>query len=441
MATQNPLFPSNTPQDQNSSGGYILPQSRDGRNIQPLNDVSSSVKGRDEAANVIRQKLEKLYADEPAAEAELQEIEHHHRKPSKHQERLQQIQNEATSVADIQTKWHEYYAQLPENEKHEVWQEFYAEQSKHSRYAQFANKQSETQPKSDLKPVHERSLPQKTVVSTHEIATPSASAKRIRDARSARDVQQTIREKVSASSNSSSAPSPLRSLFFGLGTGAIVLLIMLFGLFNELIVTPFIQPSRSVSATPIILSTDGIAADEQSKVIIPKINVEIPTDYSLTSLEEDIVQEGLEKGVVHYPITSKPGEQGNAAFFGHSSNNLFNPGEYKFAFVLLNKLEDGDMFYLTRDGVVYAYRVFQKEIVAPSDTWVLDPVEGKAATAVLITCDPPGTTLKRLVVWGEQISPSPEGLQPSTATTAQATPEPLPGPPESLWDRMTGWFL
>lgn len=436
MTAQNPLFPSNTPQEPQQNG-YVLSRTND----DATNGASPKVMGRDEAANIIRQKLEKLYAEEPAAQAEIQEIQHHHRTPSKHQVRLQQIQQEATSVADIQIRWHEYYTGLSEIEKHEVWQEFYAEQSQHSRYAEFASSQPAVTEKPDHKPVHERKLPEKVTVSAHEIATPTAAAKRVRDKRSAREVKESIRETVNTNGQLS-AKHHVKSLLFGLASGFAVLVIMLFGLFNELIIAPFIQPSRNVSATPIILSTDGIAADEQSKVIIPKINVEIPTDYSLTSLEEDIVQEGLEKGVVHYPITSKPGEKGNAAFFGHSSNNLFNPGQYKFAFVLLNKLEDGDMFYLTRDGTVYAYRVFQKQIVNPNETWVLDPVKGKPATAVLITCDPPGTTLQRLVVWGEQISPSPADAAPSSVATAtKEITQPLPGPPESLWNRMTGWLF
>lgn len=308
MTTPNPLFPSNTPQEP-TQDGYVFSHGQNGTGVG--DSSQPKVMGRDEAANVIRQKLEKLYAEEPAAQAEIKEIEHHHQAPSKHQLRLQQIQQEATSVADIQVKWHEYYTGLSEVEKHEVWQEFYTEQSQHSRYAQFAETQPAVQEKPDHKPIHERKIPEKAVVSTHEIATPSAVTKRVRDKRSAREVKDSIRDKVSTDSKLT-AKHHFKSLLFGLGSGVAVLVVMLFGLFNELIIAPFIQPSRNVSATPIILSTDGIAADEQSKVIIPKINVEIPTDYSLTSLEEDIVQEGLEKGVVHYPITSKPGELGNA---------------------------------------------------------------------------------------------------------------------------------
>jgi LPXTG-site transpeptidase (sortase) family protein len=447
MSTQNPLFPTSQSPDENSDG-YVLPAKNPEQKIQPTGNLQKDVQGRDAAANVIRHKIQELYAEEPSVEVEIAEIEHHHNKPSKHQLYLEQIQQNAQSVADIQVQWHNYYTSLTEEKKHEVWREFYAEQSKHSRYAQFTHKQpepkaadaveaKETKPKPAVK---ERKAPQRSVVSNHDIATPSASQKRLREARSAREIKKGIRQKVSANGKLTSKHH-FQSLFFGLATGAVVLLFMLFGLFNEMILAPLYQPSRNVSSTPIILSTDGIAADQASKVIIPKINVEIPTDYTLTSLEEDVVQAGLENGVVHYPVTSLPGEKGNTAFFGHSSNNIFNPGKYKFAFVLLSKLENGDMFYLTRDGKVYAYKVFKKQIVSPSDTWILNPVEGRAATATLITCDPPGTTLKRLVVWGEQISPDPTGAEPSSVSATNSDAPPLPGPPESLWQRMTSWFL
>lgn len=425
---ENPLFQSSDKTDDKKSAGYVLPKGKKHTVEPPKDDPHKNA-----AANVIRQKLATIYSDEPSARQEIAELPNVHKPLSKHQKFLDELQKKATSVAEIQTKWHEYYTNLPEDEKHQVWREFYAEQSKHSRYAQFTEKQHEPE-----------KHPNGAVVSKHEISTPSASHKRLRDARSAREVKEGISRKIDANAHSEK-PHPLKSLFFGLAVGVTVLVITLFGLFNELIIAPFIQPSRNVSATPIILNNDGIAADGTTKVIIPKINVEIPVDYGLTSMSEDVVQQGLENGVVHYPSTVKPGEQGNAAFFGHSSNNIFNPGKYKFAFVLLSNLEPGDMFYLTYNKKVYAYKIFDKKVVNPNDTWILNPVEGKTATAALITCDPPGTTLHRLVVWGEQVSPDPAtNTQAASGSTQQAgadTNQELIGPSTSLWSRFTDWLF
>lgn len=423
---QNPLFPTPDDKGDKKSSGYILPKGK-----KPVVQPPEKAQNNNAAANIIRQKLAAIYAEEPNAKKETAELPNAQKPLSKHQRFLQDLQKRATSVAEIQTKWHEYYTNLPEEEKHQVWREFYTEQSKHSRYARFTENQHEPEKHANG-----------AVVSKHEVATASAAHKRLRDARSSREIKESINQKLESNAKPKKQ-SPLRSLFFGFGVGFTVLLVLLFGLFNEMIIAPFIQPSRNVSATPIILDNDGIAADGTTKVIIPKINVEIPVDYGLTSMTENVVQKGLENGVVHYPSTVRPGEQGNAAFFGHSSNNIFNPGKYKFAFVLLSNLQPGDMFYLTYNKKVYAYKVFDKKTVNPNETWVLDPVEGKSATAALITCDPPGTTLHRLVVWGEQVSPDPTSNTPA-AQNPSTTPEKnkdLIGPSTSLWNRFTDWLF
>jgi hypothetical protein len=68
---------------------------------------------------------------------------------------------------------------------------------------------------------------------------------------------------------------------------------------------------------------------------------------------------------------------------------------------------------------------------------VLDDIPGKTATASLITCDPPGTTLHRLVVIGEQISPDPSGNSAGGgASVPTATKDRLPGNGPTLWTRM-----
>jgi sortase A len=169
---------------------------------------------------------------------------------------------------------------------------------------------------------------------------------------------------------------------------------------------------------------------------VPKINVQLPIVYGAQSVREEDVQKSLEQGVFHYPTTAVPGQLGNAAYFGHSSNNIFNKGKYKFAFVLLHELEPGDIFYLTKDGKVFTYKVFKKQVVNPTDTWVLNSVEGKAATATLITCDPPGSSARRLVVWGEQISPSPTGNTVAATPSEALASADLPSDSPSFWNRL-----
>lgn len=446
MTTQNPLHPINNASD-DQTNSYLLQKNNTQRVEPSAAFVKSETEGRDAAANIIRQRIAELYTDEPEVKDELTEINNTKNLQSKHQIYLKNLQDTAKSVAEIQTGWHQYYTNLPEQEKHQVWQEFYAEQAKQSRYAEFVAKQPKI-PETTTNPLQSSmrsgNAPERAVVSTHEIATSSAAQKRLRDMRSAREIKQAISYNASQQ-GILKAKHHFQSLLFGLSAGAIVIIVVMFGLFNELIIAPFIQPNRNVSATPIILTTDGIANTNESKIIIPKINVEIPIDYSLTSLTEADVQKGLESGVIHYPATVMPGEIGNGAYFGHSSNNIFNPGKYKFAFVLLSKLENGDMFYITYNGKAYAYKVFKKQVVNPGDTWVLGAVPDKPVTATLITCDPPGTTKHRLVVWGEQISPDAGTATASTNTSATientTSASELPGPAPSMWQRIKSWIF
>lgn len=381
------------------------------------------------AADVIREKVARIYDEEPNARRELAESEA--AKPrSKHQQFMHELSTSGKDLVTIQTEWHNYYQKLTPTEKHEVWQEFYASQSAVNGAAepeQATPKVEDPHTLAEHKQPATRKKPRKRKT--------AASKPKLRDARSVDDAKKTIQHKVSAGGKLT-AKHHLQSVLFGLAMGAVVLVIFLFSFFNEVIIAPFIQPSRVASSTPIIVGSETVAPTDKNEVIIPKINVEIPTDFSATSINENEIENNLENGVVHYPTTALPGQNGNAAFFGHSSNNIFNKGKYKFAFVLLHTMEKGDTFYLTYNGKVYVYKVIDKKVVDPSEVGVLDPVPGQAATATLITCDPPGTSLKRLVVIGQQISPDPSGnaaaatnqLDQSNNTAAN-----LPGNGPTLW--------
>lgn len=379
------------------------------------------------ATKVIREKVARLYSDEPGALQELAESEAAaHR--SSHQQFMYELSTSGKDLATVQTEWHEYYQSLPAEEKHRVWQEFYESQSLATHQAQLT---TDDAAKAQLMAVH------KQQAARPERSKPIAAkqARKLLDARSAAEVQAAIRHKVTAG-GTLKAKHHVQSLLFGLGMGSVVIIIFLFGFFNEVIIAPFIQPSRVAAATPLIVSSTSVAPTTTPEVIIPKINVEIPVNYSETSTNESTIENDLESGIVHYPTTVMPGQTGNAAFFGHSSNNIFNKGKYKFAFVLLHTLVPGDTFYLTYSNKVYVYKVITKSIVDPSDVGVLGPVAGQIATATLITCDPPGTSLHRLIIVGQQISPDPSGnTQVTTTPITTSAPTQLPGNGPTLWTR------
>jgi sortase A len=62
----------------------------------------------------------------------------------------------------------------------------------------------------------------------------------------------------------------------------------------------------------------------------------------------------------------------------------------------------GDVFYIVYKSEIYKYKVTKVEIVSPTDTFYYSSSLDKK-TATLMTCWPPATTLKRLIVIGESL--------------------------------------
>jgi sortase A len=379
------------------------------------------------AADLVRKKVEAAYAGEPdAATGAVDAAELGNSiKRSSHQDFIYNLTNSGKALSEIQNAWHEYYAGLPDEQKHEVWQEFYAAHAQASHYA----------------PAQPALSPQSLSYEEIPMNAPSTAQLSPRPQKALYRTLADLRDYAFGAVNNRAKLNPMQhfqSLLFGLGVGSVVILIFMFSFFNERFIAPLIQPSRNVSNTPIIASSE--ASGPNPEVIIPKINVEIPVVYDISTIDEATVETGLERGVVHYADTAVPGEDGNVVIVGHSSNNIFNPGKYKFAFVLLSRLEDGDLFYLQKGGKRYTYEVYEKKIVKPTDVGVL-ATKDKQATATLITCDPPGTSINRLVVIGEQINPSPSKNSAQVANNTLATKTAvIPGNSPSLWHRLTGWI-
>ena len=125
-------------------------------------------------------------------------------------------------------------------------------------------------------------------------------------------------------------------------------------------------------------------------ISIPKINI----DEALVST----VDTDLKKHLVNYQGTSTPGKNGNAVIFGHSTlPQLFNAKDYKTIFANAYKLKNGDSIYAMLNNVTYSYKIFKITVVDPSDTSALEQ-DYNNSYLTLVTCTPPGTVWKRLVI-------------------------------------------
>lgn len=132
-------------------------------------------------------------------------------------------------------------------------------------------------------------------------------------------------------------------------------------------------------------------------LVIDKIGATAPVVANVNPLDSGIYQRALTRGVAHADGTSLPGEGGNIFLFAHSSANPTDAARFNSVFYLIHHLVPGDeikVWYRERE---FVYIVSETQTVSPDRVEYLSPLtNGEQLT--IMTCWPPGTTLRRLVV-------------------------------------------
>jgi sortase A len=141
-----------------------------------------------------------------------------------------------------------------------------------------------------------------------------------------------------------------------------------------------------------------IPVDPDFSIVIPKIAANAKVLPNIDAAEEKVYLQALQKGVAHAQGTAFPGEGGHIFLFAHSTDYFWNVGSYNAVFYLLYKLEQNDEVNLFYKGQRYVYKVIGKEIVDPKQVEYLTRKSNREFLT-LQTCWPPGTTLKRLLVF------------------------------------------
>jgi len=134
---------------------------------------------------------------------------------------------------------------------------------------------------------------------------------------------------------------------------------------------------------------------------IPKLSIEAPIVADVPGDDKDTYFKALEGGVAHFQGTKKPGEGGLIFIFGHSSFFPWAAGNYKEIFINLEKIEKNDEVSVWYNKKEYKYKVSETKVVSPEDISVLNPTSDEQL--VLMTCVPPGTKEKRLIVIAKPI--------------------------------------
>jgi sortase A len=221
-----------------------------------------------------------------------------------------------------------------------------------------------------------------------------------------------------------------------------VMLLFMFLQYNRILfanVQAYISPGNVNPVNFIVDPTTTLAVSPDPKLIIPKINVDVPVIYDTTP-DYNAQMAAMQNGVAYFGIpgaNSKPGQVGNTVLSGHSSNDIIDKGDYKFIFARLDQVDKGDAIYVNYQGKRYTYTVTKKAVVAPTDVQALVFPTTKPVLT-LITCTPLGTSLNRLLVTAEQVSPDPAAAAAAPTTGSNASAATIPGSSPTFMERIFG---
>lgn len=176
----------------------------------------------------------------------------------------------------------------------------------------------------------------------------------------------------------------------GISLGATLLLAVL---------APVIREELGYNVKQVLPTKKTITpVDTGFGIVIPNIEANARVIADVDPFDSREYQIALTRGVAHAKGSAKPGALGNIFLFSHSSVNFYEAARYNSVFYLLSKLEMGDTVNLYYTGTPYHYTITDKKIVAPTAVSYLEPSRQKEETLTLMTCWPPGTTYKRLMI-------------------------------------------
>ncbi|CAM3231116.1 class C sortase [Vagococcus fessus] len=155
------------------------------------------------------------------------------------------------------------------------------------------------------------------------------------------------------------------------------------------ITDPFEENKENLKSLKEILNLDE--GEAFGMVEIPKLNLVVPLYLSVSD-------EALYEGVGHVGGSSLPigGKSTHTVIAGHRGSWT------QEIFQHVDKLENGDLFYIHTRAKLLTYRVIGKVIIHPSNTEMLEIQTGKDL-ATLITCHPYGSNAQRLLIQGERV--------------------------------------
>lgn len=133
--------------------------------------------------------------------------------------------------------------------------------------------------------------------------------------------------------------------------------------------------------------------EKEDSVEIAKINIVAPI---VTVGREEEVKGALDRGVVLWPNSAKPGEKGQIIILGHSAPPNWPKIKYDWVFSNLNLLEKGDEIVIYFQKRKFLYLVEEKIFLNRGQE--LPKSDKEKSFLFLISCWPPGKDIKRIAI-------------------------------------------
>ena len=162
------------------------------------------------------------------------------------------------------------------------------------------------------------------------------------------------------------------------------------------------QPSETGSPLPFPKEENFVFVEKENSLEIPKIEIEAPLIFAKSSEIKEITQD-LKSGVVVYPGSDSPGQDGSLTIIGHSAPPGWPKIRYDWVFSKLGELEVNDQILINFEKRQYRYQVTKKIFLEKGQLIPEETNQDSKQIVYLITCWPPGRDFKRLVIEAKQV--------------------------------------
>ena len=178
----------------------------------------------------------------------------------------------------------------------------------------------------------------------------------------------------------------------------------IFGYASEFFEKPVLINAANENPSPLALESATIAGEISQKangIEIPKLGlVDIPLVLNEKFTDSEVYR-ALDRGVVYYPGSALPGENGQTYVLGHSAPPNWPKIKYQWVFSKLEDLLPGDEIFVYYNNRKLTYIVTDTVFVHRGEEIPHPDLTKNHNVLVLISCWPPGKDIHRIAVMAE----------------------------------------